>query len=113
VLDQGPESAPAHDLTHRVASLTPTRGEDDLMPALVHAYPQLTDRQREIVEFIRRYRAEYNFSPSVREIRDAVGVSSTSTVHLELVELEQAGVIRRPGGLARATTLIDDAPSAA
>lgn len=86
------------------------------MPALtaaVHEYPQLTDRQRDIVAFIQRYRAEHRFSPSVREIRDAVGVSSTSTVHLELVELERAGVIRRPGGLARATTLIEDVRGAA
>ncbi len=83
------------------------------MPALVHAYPQLTDRQREIVEFIKSFIAENGYPPSVREIRDGVGVLSTSTVHLELTEIETVGVIRRAGGRSRAITLIDDVPSAA
>ena len=87
------------------------------MPAaltpVVHEYPQLTDRQREIVRFIRSCVAEWRYPPSVREIRDAIGVSSTSTVHLELVELENAGVIRRGGYRSRAITLIEEVPAAA
>ena len=78
------------------------------MPALVHEYAHLTDRQRGIVAFIKTFIAENGYPPSVREIRDAIGVSSTSTVHLELVDLEAVGVIRRPGGLSRAITLIED-----
>ena len=76
------------------------------MPALVHAYPQLTDRQREIVEFIKDFIAEHGYPPSVREIRDGVGVLSTSTVHAELTEIEQAGVIERRGKHSRAIRVL-------
>ena len=86
------------------------------MPALATAAqecPRLTGRQYEIVRFIRSYRKKHGFSPSVREIRDAVEVSSTSTVHLELNELEAARVLRRAGGRSRAITLIEEVPAAA
>ena len=76
------------------------------MPTLVHAYPQLTDRQREIVEFIKYFIAGHGYPPSVREIRDACGVASTSTVHAELTEIEQAGVIRRCGSRSRAIRVL-------
>lgn len=72
----------------------------------------LTDRQREIVTFIRDYLAEHGHSPSVREIRDAIGVASTSTVHLDLVAIKAAGVIHRPNGLSRAIVVLDDAVAA-
>lgn len=80
------------------------------MPALT--YPALTDRQREIVEFIKTFIAGHGYPPSIREIRDAVGVLSTSTVHLELSEIESAGVIRRAGGRSRAITLAEDVAAA-
>jgi len=83
------------------------------MPALVHEYAHLTDRQRGIVAFIKAFIAENGYPPSVREIRDAVEVSSTSTVHLELNELEAARVLRRAGGRSRAITLIEEVPAAA
>lgn len=76
------------------------------MPVLT--YPALTDRQRAIVEIVRTYVAEHGYPPSIREIRDAVGILSTSTVHLDLVEIEKAGVIRRAGGRSRAIALAED-----
>ena len=76
------------------------------MPVLT--YPALTDRQRAIVEIVKTYVAEHGYPPSIREIRDAVGILSTSTVHLDLVEIEKAGVIRRTGGRSRAIALAED-----
>ncbi len=76
------------------------------MPTLVHAYPQLTDRQREIVEFIKDFITEHGYPPSVREIRDGVEMLSTSTVHAELTLIEQAGVIERRGKHSRAIRVL-------
>lgn len=56
---------------------------------------KLSNPQQEILEFIRRYYKDNSFPPSVREICDAVGLSSTATVHTHLHNMEAAGLIRR------------------
>ena len=58
-------------------------------------YPVLTDRQREIVNFIRNSIKKNGYPPSVREIGEAVGLSSISTVHAHLVTLEELGILKR------------------
>lgn len=55
----------------------------------------LTPRQMQIFEYIRREVREKNYPPSVREIGEAVGLSSSSTVHAHLAKLEEKGYIRR------------------
>lgn len=55
----------------------------------------LTKRQRDILDFIVENMEERGFPPSVREICDAVGLSSPSTVHAHLSSLEELGYIRR------------------
>lgn len=55
----------------------------------------LTPRQQQIFEYIRREVREKNYPPSVREIGEAVGLSSSSTVHAHLAKLEEKGYIRR------------------
>ena len=56
---------------------------------------KLTPRQREILEYIKREIRERGYPPSVREIGEAVGLSSSSTVHGHLARLEDKGYLRR------------------
>src|SRR5687768_11703038 len=55
----------------------------------------LTDKKRQILEFIERAQRERGFPPSVREIGEAVGLTSSSTVHSHLRSLQQMGYLRR------------------
>jgi repressor LexA len=68
----------------------------------------LTKRQREIVEFIRRYASRYGYPPTVREIGKAVGLHSSSTVHAHLANLEKVGLLRRDPTKPRAIELLVD-----
>jgi repressor LexA len=54
-----------------------------------------TDRQRRILEVIRAFTAEHGYPPSVREIGERVGLSSSSTIHAHLKALERRGLISR------------------
>lgn len=56
---------------------------------------QLTDRQRSILEFITQQMRDRGFPPSVREIGEAVGLTSPSTVHSHLATLQREGYLRR------------------
>jgi repressor LexA len=56
---------------------------------------QLTERQRQILEFIDRQMRERGYPPSVREIGEAVGLTSPSTVHSHLTTLQRLGYLRR------------------
>lgn len=68
----------------------------------------LTPRQREILEFIKREVQQRGYPPSVREIGQAVGLSSSSTVHGHLNKLEKKGYIRRDPTKPRAIELLDE-----
>lgn len=54
-----------------------------------------TERQRSILEIIRSFTAEQGYPPSVREIGERVGLSSSSTIHAHLKALERRGLISR------------------
>jgi len=69
----------------------------------------LTTRQQEIIDFIRRYGAEHGYPPAVRDIGKAVGLASSSTVHQHLANLEQLGLLRRDPSKPRALELLDRA----
>jgi repressor LexA len=66
----------------------------------------LTKRQKEIFDFIRRYAAKTGYPPTVREIGKAVGLHSSSTVHAHLANLEKAGLLRRDPTKPRAIELL-------
>jgi len=68
----------------------------------------LTKRQKEIFEFIRRYAGRYGYPPTVREIGKAVGLHSSSTVHAHLANLEKSGLLRRDPSKPRAIELLVD-----
>src|SRR5437016_3581587 len=69
----------------------------------------LTKRQQEIFDFIKRYSAKYGYPPTVRDIGKAVGLASSSTVHAHLSNLEKIGLLRRDPSKPRAIELLDRA----
>ena len=66
----------------------------------------LTPRQQEIWEFVVQYVDGHGYPPTVREIGEAVGLASPSTVHAHLANLERAGLLRRDPTKPRALELI-------
>ncbi len=66
----------------------------------------LTTRQQEIWQFLAEYVDEHGYPPTVREIGEAVGLASPSTVHAHLANLERAGLLRRDPTKPRAIELI-------
>ena len=74
---------------------------------------ELSAKQRQILEYMKAEVREKGYPPSVREICDAVGLKSTSTVHGHLSRLEKKGLIRRDPTKPRAIEILDsdfDAP---
>ena len=69
---------------------------------------KLSNRQQAILEFIRSEVREKGYPPSVREIGEAVGLASSSTVHGHLDRLEKKGFIRRDPTKPRAIELLGD-----
>ena len=67
----------------------------------------LTKRQQEIFDFIKRYSAAHGYPPTVRDIGKAVGLASSSTVHAHLANLEKLGLLRRDPSKPRAIELLD------
>src|SRR5213082_2628713 len=65
----------------------------------------LTGRQQEIWDFLVEYVDQHGYPPTVREIGEAVGLASPSTVHAHLANLERAGLLRRDPTKPRALEL--------
>src|SRR5947209_7537821 len=90
--------------------------------AQLHSFPALeggteqglTPRQRRVLEVIREWVERYGYPPSVREIGEAVGLTSTSSVAHQLRALERKGFLRRDPNRPRAVGVrpADDAPDA-
>ena len=68
----------------------------------------LTKRQQEIFDFIKRYSGEHGYPPTVRDIGKAIGLTSSSTVHAHLANLEKLGLLRRDPTKPRALELLVD-----
>src|ERR1044072_1034630 len=66
----------------------------------------LTDHQREIYDYLTHYVDDHGSPPTVREIGEAVGLASPSTVHAHLANLERAGLLRRDPTKPRALELV-------
>lgn len=67
---------------------------------------ELSERQRQILQYIVQHTELHGYPPTVREIGEAVNLSSSSTVHAHLKSLEQAGLIRRDAVLTRAIRVV-------
>ena len=73
----------------------------------------LTKRQQEIFEFVKSYAGRHGYPPTVRDIGKAIGLTSSSTVHAHLANLEKLGVLRRDPTKPRAIeVLVDKAKTA-
>lgn len=72
------------------------------------AYGKITDKQREILEYIKSEILHKGYPPAVREICTAVHLKSTSSVHSHLETLEKNGYIRRDPTKPRAIEILDD-----
>lgn len=70
--------------------------------------PPLTERQSDILQAIHDHVEERGYPPSVREICEAVGLRSTSSVHAQLATLEERGYLRRDPSKPRALELARD-----
>jgi repressor LexA len=68
----------------------------------------LTKRQQEIFDFVKRYVSEHGYPPTVRDIGKAIGLTSSSTVHAHLANLEKLGLLRRDPTKPRAIEVLVD-----
>lgn len=68
----------------------------------------LTERQRQVLQFIKDEIRQKGYPPSVREIGEAIGLSSSSTVHGHMARLEEKGFIRRDPTKPRAIEVLDE-----
>jgi repressor LexA len=66
----------------------------------------LTKRQQEIFDFVKRHVGEHGYPPTVRDIGKAIGLTSSSTVHAHLANLEKLGVLRRDPTKPRAIEVL-------
>ncbi|KKR73444.1 MAG: LexA repressor [Candidatus Woesebacteria bacterium GW2011_GWA2_40_7] len=69
--------------------------------------PVIYKRQREILDFIRQKIDLYGAAPTLREIADALGVTSLATVHEHLTTMEEKGLIKRRPGRTRSIEILD------
>jgi repressor LexA len=65
----------------------------------------LSNRQREILEYIEQFLDEHNYPPAIRQIQEDLAISSTSVVAYNLKVLEQRGLLRREGKVSRGISL--------
>jgi len=93
---RAPARAKAAGGEPQVRAVAPVSGFPDLLTA------DLTARQKRILEFIRDWVERYGYPPSVREIGEAVGLVSPSSVAYQLKELERKGFLRRDPNRPRA-----------
>lgn len=70
----------------------------------------LSSRQKQILTYIKDMLRAKGYPPSVREIGEAVGLSSSSTVHSHLAKLEELGFIRRDPTKPRAIDVLEETP---
>ncbi|MGH2625575.1 MAG: LexA family protein, partial [Anaerolineales bacterium] len=66
---------------------------------------KLSDRQRRMVDFIQKWTAQNGYPPSIREIGEAVGISSTSVVNYNLNRLVEEGYLGRDQNVSRGIRL--------
>src|ERR687897_3625758 len=73
----------------------------------------LTKRQREIFDYVKSYGEQHGYPPTVRDIGKAIGLTSSSTVHAHLANLEKLGMLRRDPTKPRAIEVLVDRAKAA
>lgn len=67
----------------------------------------MSDREKDILEYIAKITDEKGYSPSVRDIKAALAIRSTSTVHTYIQRLEEKGILTKEGGKSRTLRITD------
>lgn len=108
----GPVAAAGRS-THQPEGSAVARGLEDEAAGKVHTLPDvgdntdgLTPRQRQVLEVIRDWVERFGYPPSVREIGEAVGLTSTSSVSHQLRSLQRKGFLRRDANRPRAVGVL-------
>jgi repressor LexA len=92
-------SVPSHHKRHRTSATRNRR---------VRIVSDITSRQQRILDVIERTVRERGYPPTVREIGDAVGLTSSSSVHAQLANLERKGLLHKDPSKPRAMALSDE-----
>ncbi|KUO04806.1 LexA family protein [Streptomyces caeruleatus] len=95
-----------------VADGSAPEATDDTATRHTTAPPELTERQRRIIAFIGDATKEQGYPPSLREIGDAAGLTSTSSVTRQLSLLQKMGLIAYDAGRSRSYRIVADPPAA-
>ncbi len=66
----------------------------------------LTNRQKDVLDFVKSYIVSHGYPPTVREIGSALGINSPATIHAHLKNLEKKGIIRKDNSKNRAIELL-------
>ncbi|MDP2812656.1 MAG: transcriptional repressor LexA [bacterium] len=69
--------------------------------------PELTKRQKQILDFITQFIQSYDYAPSYREIAEHFGLSSTATIHEHIKSLEDKGVLSSSHNVARSLEVMN------
>lgn len=69
---------------------------------------EITERQADVLNFVKKYIVDHGFPPSTREIGAALGLSSPATVHTHLKKLEEAGYIRKTSSKFRTIEIVGE-----
>ena len=72
------------------------------------AKKELTKRQKDVLDYIKKYISEHGYPPATKEIGQAIGLSSPATVHTHIKKLEDAGVIKKTDSKFRTIELLVD-----
>lgn len=67
---------------------------------------KLTNRQEEVLKYVKNYIAKYNYPPAIREIGKALGLTSPATIHTHLSSLEEKGYIKKNNAKYRSLELL-------
>ncbi|GAA1281193.1 transcriptional repressor LexA [Pseudonocardia aurantiaca] len=100
--EAGPDSSDGPDTDGRAELRPGATAQVSTFPDPPREPAGLTPRQRKVLEVIRDWVERFGYPPSVREIGDAVGLTSTSSVHHQLRTLERKGYLRRDPNRTRA-----------
>ena len=86
----------------------PGKGDDKRSRLWQEKALWMGDRHRKIMRFLLKFQDESGYSPSIRQIGEAIGVKSTSLVDYYLKQLEEMGKIERDAHVSRSIRLMDD-----
>ena len=94
----------------KASSLEKAMGKVHPMPEVHEVDESLTVRQKQVLEVIRAWVTRFGYPPSVREIGEAVGLTSTSSVSHQLRALQRKGYLRRDANRPRAVGVLSSLP---